>query len=175
MDDDSRNVNFRLSFSSKGSGLRNSGAISSQRSNVDNNGHEHPQIYKQPFSQISVRLRNRLISMNSCNNELQGFLAPILTKLSKQNFAKQSFVDLIHSCQLLFVEIQSGSKMTAPSEWVKFFEDANIPKADATKYGVSFAENRISMNMLGDLNKVNKIPFFLNLNSSFKCAFTSRY
>ena len=48
--------------------------------------------------------------------------------------------------------------MTAPSEWVKFFEDANIPTADATKYGVSFAENRISMNMLGDLNKV--IIFF---------------
>jgi hypothetical protein len=44
--------------------------------------------------------------------------------------------------------------MTAPSEWVQFFEDANIPKEDATKYGVSFAENRISMNMLGDLNKV---------------------
>jgi len=51
--------------------------------------------------------------------------------------------------------------MTAPSEWVKFFEDAKIPKADATKYGVSFAENRISMNMLGDLNKViNILAFF---------------
>ena len=45
--------------------------------------------------------------------------------------------------------------MTAPSEWVTFFEEAGIPHSVATKYGVSFSENRISMNMLGDLDKVS--------------------
>jgi len=47
--------------------------------------------------------------------------------------------------------------MTSPGEWIQFFENAKIPHPVATKYGVAFAENRISMSMLDDLNKVVKI------------------
>ena len=62
----------------------------------------------------------------------------------------------------LFQHFQRKSyKMTAPSEWVTFFEDAGIPQSVATKYGVAFSENRISMTMLGDLNKVKQYSFKL--------------
>ncbi len=46
--------------------------------------------------------------------------------------------------------------MTSPGEWIQFFENAKIPHPGATKYGVAFAENRISMSMLDDLNKVEQ-------------------
>ena len=44
--------------------------------------------------------------------------------------------------------------MTSTSEWIKFFEAAGIPSSISLTYAVAFHDNRISLNILGDLNKV---------------------
>lgn len=41
----------------------------------------------------------------------------------------------------------------ATSEWISFFKDAGIPAGPAVNYAVTFVDNRISKNMLLDLNK----------------------
>ena len=44
--------------------------------------------------------------------------------------------------------------MSSTSKWNRFFLDAKIPKDIAAKYAIRFQENRISFDMLMDLNKV---------------------
>ena len=39
-------------------------------------------------------------------------------------------------------------------EWSKFFMDAGIPKTDAAQYAAVFNSNRMTFEMLMDLNKV---------------------
>ena len=39
------------------------------------------------------------------------------------------------------------------SYWIKFFEDSGIPAGEATNYAITFTDNRISPDMLLDLNK----------------------
>lgn len=51
----------------------------------------------------------------------------------------------------------STDKMTSPVEWVKFFEGAEIPHVTALEYAVTFADQRISFDMLADLDKVNQV------------------
>ena len=51
-------------------------------------------------------------------------------------------------------ESTSSFKMTSTSEWIHFFEEAGIPGNVAASYAVAFSENRMSFNILGDLNKV---------------------
>ena len=46
-------------------------------------------------------------------------------------------------------------KMTSTSEWNEFFLDAKIPKDVAFLYAENFYKNRMSFDMLADLNKVN--------------------
>jgi hypothetical protein len=58
---------------------------------------------------------------------------------------------------------------TSASEWVRFFEDASIPKAAAAEYAVAFCENRISKQMLGDLNKAGL--HFLSTNGTYVIIF----
>ncbi|XP_077338677.1 uncharacterized protein C19orf47 homolog [Lithobates pipiens] len=41
----------------------------------------------------------------------------------------------------------------ATSEWISFFKEAGIPAGPAVNYAVTFVDNRISKNMLLDLNK----------------------
>ena len=45
--------------------------------------------------------------------------------------------------------------MASKSEWNDFFLDAKIPKDVAARYAVNFYKNRMSFDMLSDLNKVN--------------------
>jgi hypothetical protein len=49
--------------------------------------------------------------------------------------------------------------MTSPLEWVKFFEGAEIPRVSALEYAVTFADQRMSFDMLTDLDKVNRESF----------------
>ena len=46
-------------------------------------------------------------------------------------------------------------------EWISFFQEARIPRTAAAQYAMTFVENRITMDMLLDLNKVStcKIVF----------------
>ena len=44
--------------------------------------------------------------------------------------------------------------MASKSEWNEFFLDAKIPKDVAARYAVNFYKNRMSFDMLADLNKV---------------------
>jgi len=46
--------------------------------------------------------------------------------------------------------------MTSPVDWVKFFEGAEIPHVTALEYAVTFADQRISFDMLADLDKVSQ-------------------
>ena len=50
--------------------------------------------------------------------------------------------------------------MASKSEWNEFFLDAKIPKDIAARYAVNFYKNRMSFDMLADLNKV-KFHIFL--------------
>jgi len=43
--------------------------------------------------------------------------------------------------------------MASKSEWNDFFLDAKIPKDVAARYAVNFYKNRMSFDMLADLNK----------------------
>ncbi len=43
--------------------------------------------------------------------------------------------------------------MTSSTDWKRFFLEAGIPAAASEQYAVNFAENRISMDMLLELNK----------------------
>ena len=54
---------------------------------------------------------------------------------------------------ILNLEDQSA-KMASTREWITFFQDARIPRSAAAQYAMTFTENRISMDMLMDLNKV---------------------
>ena len=45
--------------------------------------------------------------------------------------------------------------MASKTEWNEFFLDAKIPKDVAARYAVNFYKNRMSFDMLSDLNKVN--------------------
>ena len=40
-------------------------------------------------------------------------------------------------------------------EWISFFQEARIPRTAAAQYAMTFVENRITMDMLLDLNKVS--------------------
>ena len=42
-------------------------------------------------------------------------------------------------------------------EWICFFQEARIPRTAAAQYAMTFVENRISMDMLLDLNKVSEL------------------
>ena len=42
-------------------------------------------------------------------------------------------------------------------EWISFFQEARIPRTAAAQYAMTFVENRITMDMLLDLNKVSTI------------------
>lgn len=44
--------------------------------------------------------------------------------------------------------------MSSTKEWLRFFVDSGIPRSDCTKYAMTFYENRITQEMLPDLNKV---------------------
>ncbi|XP_072285867.1 uncharacterized protein C19orf47 homolog isoform X2 [Pyxicephalus adspersus] len=46
-----------------------------------------------------------------------------------------------------------ASVTMATSEWISFFKEAGIPAGPAVNYAVTFVDNRISKNMLLDLNK----------------------
>ncbi|XP_018420564.1 PREDICTED: uncharacterized protein C19orf47 homolog [Nanorana parkeri] len=46
-----------------------------------------------------------------------------------------------------------ASVTMATSEWIGFFKEAGIPAGPAVNYAVTFVDNRISKNMLLDLNK----------------------
>ncbi|KAM5145985.1 uncharacterized protein C19orf47 homolog isoform 2-T4 [Mantella aurantiaca] len=46
-----------------------------------------------------------------------------------------------------------ASVTLATSEWISFFKEAGIPAGPAVNYAVTFVDNRISKNMLLDLNK----------------------
>ena len=49
-------------------------------------------------------------------------------------------------------------------EWMCFFQEARIPRTAAAQYAMTFIENRISMDMLLDLNKAsNSLHMFLKL------------
>ena len=48
----------------------------------------------------------------------------------------------------------SSAKMASTREWITFFQEARIPRSAAAQYAMTFTENRISMDMLMDLNKV---------------------
>ena len=52
--------------------------------------------------------------------------------------------------------------MASKSEWNNFFLDAKIPKDVAARYAVNFYKNRMSFEMLADLNKVNMYIFRFN-------------
>ena len=52
--------------------------------------------------------------------------------------------------------------MASKSEWNNFFMDAKIPKDVAARYAVNFYKNRMSFEMLADLNKVNIYIFRFN-------------
>lgn len=43
--------------------------------------------------------------------------------------------------------------MASTREWITFFQEARIPRSAAAQYAMTFTENRISMDMLMDLNK----------------------
>jgi len=43
--------------------------------------------------------------------------------------------------------------MASVEEWLHFLSESGIPKAASETYAVNFAENRMSMDMLMDLNK----------------------
>ncbi len=45
---------------------------------------------------------------------------------------------------------------SATSDWVRFFVEAGIPRSASAQYAVTFADNRIGMDMLMDLNKVSE-------------------
>ena len=47
--------------------------------------------------------------------------------------------------------------MVSTREWTNFFQEAQIPRSAAAQYAMTFAENRITMDMLMDLNKVNNL------------------
>ena len=51
--------------------------------------------------------------------------------------------------------------MASKSEWNEFFLDAKIPKDIAARYAVNFYKNRMSFDMLADLNKVKFHIFFV--------------
>ena len=40
-------------------------------------------------------------------------------------------------------------------EWISFFQEARIPRTAAAQYAMTFVENRITMDMLLDLNKAS--------------------
>ena len=52
--------------------------------------------------------------------------------------------------------------MASKSEWNEFFLDAKIPKDIAVRYAVNFYKNRMSFDMLADLNKVKFHIFFVS-------------
>ena len=47
--------------------------------------------------------------------------------------------------------------MGSTKEWNNFFLDAGIPKTVAARYAVTFSDNRMSFEMLMDLNKVSTV------------------
>ena len=49
-------------------------------------------------------------------------------------------------------------------EWISFFQEARIPRTAAAQYAMTFVENRITMDMLLDLNKAS-IFFYGTLQS----------
>ena len=53
--------------------------------------------------------------------------------------------------------------MASTSEWNQFFLDAKIPRDIAAEYAIRFRENRISFDMLMDLNKVKIDLHFLKV------------
>ncbi|PIO39190.1 hypothetical protein AB205_0163250 [Aquarana catesbeiana] len=63
----------------------------------------------------------------------------------------------VHSTHIfeqgLKVHFKVVSIFSATSEWISFFKDAGIPAGPAVNYAVTFVDNRISKNMLLDLNK----------------------
>ena len=60
--------------------------------------------------------------------------------------------------------------MASKSEWNNFFLDAKIPKDVAARYAVNFYKNRMSFEMLADLNKVNMYIFRFNtMEFNFEC------
>lgn len=51
--------------------------------------------------------------------------------------------------------------MGSTKEWNNFFLDAGIPKTVAARYAVTFSDNRMSFEMLMDLNKVSTCLHFV--------------
>ena len=68
---------------------------------------------------------------------------------------------------MAFAASVSGDMATAAT-WSRFFLEAGIPAAAAAQYAVSFVENRISMDMLMELNKVgNSLLLYLHVKGFF--------
>ena len=67
---------------------------------------------------------------------------------------------------ILNLEDQSA-KMASTREWITFFQDARIPRSAAAQYAMTFTENRISMDMLMDLNKVRAYYAYMCMDRLF--------
>ena len=67
--------------------------------------------------------------------------------------------------------------MASKNEWNSFFLDAKIPKDVAAKYAVNFYRNRMSFEMLPDLNKVSKHLDFFDMYGTYdvKTQFSLKY
>ena len=48
-------------------------------------------------------------------------------------------------------------------EWICFFQEARIPRTAAAQYAMTFVENRITMDMLLDLNKASNYSHILEI------------
>lgn len=53
-------------------------------------------------------------------------------------------------------------------EWICFFQEARIPRTAAAQYAMTFVENRITMDMLLDLNKASNYSHILEILKSPK-------
>ena len=58
--------------------------------------------------------------------------------------------------------VKTEMEMISTREWISFFQEARIPRSAAAQYAMTFTENRITMDMLMDLNKASCLVLYFD-------------